>query len=257
MRATLPLVASVERLSEQGTIEHDRASSARSAAIDRFVRRSSSFRGCPSGSSPTRPTFQRRPVPHRAGTNGSLNSAGRSGISSGYRHIVTRATDAYLMRPGNELSPRPIAISAECLANRARSAEPAVILERDRKRACRTGDNAAIQRPNCGLAAHVGRNLNIVIRTRARARGREKRREREREREGVIAIGMRRPATRPRVSVGEPGGEHMAGQLPARDSENTRGTWAPLSALTIPAIFRSRCPLKKPSGRGRAAFALR
>jgi len=73
-----------------------------------------------------------------------------------------------------------IARSAECLANRARSA---VILKRDRKRACRAGDNAAIQRPNCDLAAHVGRNLNIVIRTRARARARERERERGRNRD--------------------------------------------------------------------------
>lgn len=41
-----------------------------------------------------------------------------------------------------------------------------------------------------------------------------------------------------RVSVGEPRGEHMAAQLPARNSEkHGHGQARLLSALTIPAIF--------------------
>jgi hypothetical protein len=146
-----------------------------------------------------------------------------------------------------------IARSAECLANRARSA---VILKRDRKRACRAGDNAAIQRPNCDLAAHVGRNLNIVIRTRARAR------EREREREGVIAIGMRRPATRHSVSAscfgGRARGRAYGWTITGARLRKHERDMGPVICAHDPGHFRSCRPLKKrPSGRGRPSLSQR
>lgn len=88
--------------------------------------------------------------------------------------------------------------------------------------------------------AHVGRNLNIVIRTRARNRE---------------AIGMRRPERRGVTTDvfrwASP--ERAYGwTITGAKLRKTRGTWASTTLICAhdPGHFRSHCPLKKSSGRG-------